>query len=549
MAQSLDNLGLCALQGKSRIQVAGALYGLQTRHFDLQKSLGIKRRWHMHEWRHSFCRTYTVREKHAIPHNFLLKCKSGGDILIADEGKGDPLFVSSSEVNNSSERSYWYNTFGHEVWSLAMPAVLTQAIEPVAQLMETAYVGRLGSVELAAVGVSIQVFNLVAKIFNVPLLSTTTSFVAEDAALHEGSSMNLRAGKRVVPAVTSALFLALMLALVESALLLLGVPVILTLMNVPTGSLMRKPATVYLAIRALGAPANVFSLAAQGIFRGFKDTKTPLYAVTISNVCNILLSPVLIFTCGFGVIGAAVATVTAQYILAFLLLFRLNSEVQLIPLATSSFPLNKFMKSGGFLLGRTMAVLFTMTLATSMAARQGPVAMAGHQILYQIWLATSLLSDALALAGQAIIANAYAKGDFKRVKQVAYGVLQMGLCFGFSLAAILFISLPPISKLFTKDPAVLEVLFKGALFVAGTQPLNSLAFVFDGLHYGVSDFKYAAYSMIVVGSVSSLVLLTSRFLGLPGVWLGLAMLMGLRAVAGLLRLNSPNGPWKLVRLY
>jgi hypothetical protein len=38
-----------------------------------------------------------------------------------------------------------------------------------------------GPVELAAVGVSISVFNLVSKMFNIPLLNITTSFVAEDA--------------------------------------------------------------------------------------------------------------------------------------------------------------------------------------------------------------------------------------------------------------------------------------------------------------------------------------------------------------------------------
>ncbi len=38
-----------------------------------------------------------------------------------------------------------------------------------------------GPVELAAVGVSISVFNLVSKMFNTPLLNITTSFVAEDA--------------------------------------------------------------------------------------------------------------------------------------------------------------------------------------------------------------------------------------------------------------------------------------------------------------------------------------------------------------------------------
>lgn len=36
--------------------------------------------------------------------------------------------------------------------------------------------------ELGAVGVSISIFNLVSKMFNLPLLNVTTSFVAEDAS-------------------------------------------------------------------------------------------------------------------------------------------------------------------------------------------------------------------------------------------------------------------------------------------------------------------------------------------------------------------------------
>lgn len=36
---------------------------------------------------------------------------------------------------------------------------------------------------MAAVGVSVSVFNLVSKLFNVPLLNVTTSFVAEEQAL------------------------------------------------------------------------------------------------------------------------------------------------------------------------------------------------------------------------------------------------------------------------------------------------------------------------------------------------------------------------------
>ena len=56
--------------------------------------------------------------------------------------------------------------------------------------------------------------------------------------------------------------------------------------------------------------------------------------------------------------------------------------------------------AGGLLIGRTIAVLLTMTLSTSLVAREGPVPMAGHQLCLQVWLTISLLNDALALAGQ-----------------------------------------------------------------------------------------------------------------------------------------------------
>lgn len=42
---------------------------------------------------------------------------------------------------------------------------------------------------------------------------------------------------------------------------------------------MHAPAKQFLILRALGSPAFVVSLALQGIFRGFKDTKTPVFCL------------------------------------------------------------------------------------------------------------------------------------------------------------------------------------------------------------------------------------------------------------------------------
>jgi peptidoglycan biosynthesis protein MviN/MurJ (putative lipid II flippase) len=50
----------------------------------------------------------------------------------------------------------------------------------------------------------------------------------------------------------------------------------------------------------------------QGVFRGLGDTKIPLVATIGVNVVNVALCPLLIFSAGLGIRGAAMATVTAE---------------------------------------------------------------------------------------------------------------------------------------------------------------------------------------------------------------------------------------------
>ncbi|XP_075074342.1 protein DETOXIFICATION 45, chloroplastic isoform X2 [Nicotiana tabacum] len=440
---------------------------------------------------------------------------------------------------------------------LSLPAIAGQAIDPLVQLMETAYIGRLGSVELASAGVSISVFNIISKLFNVPLLSVATSFVAEDIAKNatkvymseeaEGTNGRLPIGvaeRHQFSSVSTALFLAVGIGIIEALALALGSELLLGLMGISSTSPMRAPAKRFLALRALGAPAFVVSLALQGIFRGFKDTKTPVFCLGIGNFIAIFLFPLLMYYFGLGVSGAAISTVISQYLVAFSMIWYLNQRVILLPPRFGELQFGGYLKSGGFLIGRTLSVLFTMTLATSMAARQGAVAMAAHQICLQVWLAVSLLTDALAASAQALVASYLSKGDYVVVTEITHYVLKLGLLAGVFLAAALGVSFGSLSTLFTKDAEVLAVVGTGVLFVSASQPINALAFIFDGLHYGVSDFPYAARSMMLVGAISSgFLLFAPRHLGLPGVWLGLTLFMGLRMMAGIIRLLSKKSPW------
>ncbi|CAK7329369.1 unnamed protein product [Dovyalis caffra] len=447
----------------------------------------------------------------------------------------------------------------HELIRLSLPAIAGQAIDPFAQLMETAFIGRLGSVELGSAGVSIMIFNNISKLFNIPLLSVATSFVAEDIAknatkdstsekgIQEDSTNGKPIGvveRKQLSSVSTALLLAIGIGIFEAVALSLGCGSFLNLMGITVDSPMRSPAERFLSLRAFGAPAVVASLALQGIFRGFKDTKTPVFCLGLGNLSAIFLFPILMYHLKLGVTGAAISTVVSQYLVTFLMIWQLNKRVVLLPPKIGELQFGVYMKSGGFLIGRTLAVLTTMTLATSMAARQGAIAMAAHQICMQIWLAVSLLTDSLAASGQALIASYSSEGDHVTVKEVTNFVLKIGLVVGFFLAAVLGVSFGSIATLFTKDADVLGIVRTGRLFVSASQPINALAFIFDGLHYGVSDFPYAAKSMMLVGLISSAFLLYApSSMGLPGVWSGLALFMGLRTAAGFVRLLSKSGPW------
>ncbi|KAL6840404.1 hypothetical protein ACP4OV_030214 [Aristida adscensionis] len=505
---------------------------------------------------------------------------------------------------------------GAEVLGIAVPASLALTADPLASLIDTAFIGRLGSVEIAAVGVAIAVFNQVMKVCIYPLVSVTTSFVAEeDAVLGKGGGAKVgdgeekeehpehaaatdpekqaaeeaaknggsgsepsaergaaapaapaelagsegcapavvgrkggKAARRFVPSVTSALIVGALLGLFQTVLLVAAGKPLLRLMGVKPGSSMMMPALRYLTLRALGAPAVLLSLAMQGVFRGFKDTKTPLYATVAGDLANIVLDPILIFGCRMGVIGAAIAHVISQYLITLIMLSKLVSKVDVVPPGVRCLKFRRFLGCGFLLLARVVAVTFCVTLAASLAARHGATAMAAFQICSQVWLATSLLADGLAVAGQAMIASAFARKDHHKVAATTARVLQLGVVLGAALTVLLGLGLQFGAGVFTKDAAVIRTIHRGVPFVAGTQTLNTLAFVFDGINFGASDYAFAAYSMVGVAAVSipSLVLLSSHG-GFVGIWIALTIYMSVRALASTWRMGAARGPWRFLR--
>ena len=113
-----------------------------------------------------------------------------------------------------------------DFFGIALPAFLQLAAEPLASLVDTAYLGRLGPEVLGGAGVAISAQYAVSKLYNDPLLRTSISLVAsedgkargnrEDGGGGEGGVEVEREAERDLSiAVSSALLLALVVGVVQ----------------------------------------------------------------------------------------------------------------------------------------------------------------------------------------------------------------------------------------------------------------------------------------------------------------------------------------------
>ncbi|KAK4253720.1 hypothetical protein QN277_010359 [Acacia crassicarpa] len=536
-----------------------------------------------------------------------------------------PLFVFFNDARNV----FKMDSIGKELLGIAFPAALAVAADPIASLIDTAFIGHLGPVELAAAGVSITLFNQASRITIFPLVSITTSFVAEEDTLknitatkvsqdddqsndhdiekgfpkknlaspgnssfsnvevqdsstkasdlcendvdiyaslkndnhltHDtetntsstdknSNKSKVKKKKKQIASASTALIFGTILGLIQASLLIFAAKPLLLLMGAKRGSPMLILAQKYLKLRALGSPAVLLALSMQGIFRGFKDTKTPLYVIVLGYSLNVALDPLLIFHFKLGLTGAAIAHVISQYMMALALFLILLRRVDLKPPSIKDLQIFRFLRNGGLLMLRVIAVTFCVTFAASLATRLGPISMAAFQTCQQVWITTSLLADGLAVAIQAVLACSFAEKDYVRAKAAAARVLQMTFVMGVGMAPVVGIGLYFGAGVFSKTASVLQLVRIGLPFVAATQPINALAFVFDGVNYGASDFTYAATSLVLVSIVSvGIEYAMYKMKGFVGIWMALSIYMALRMLAGIWRMGTGTGPWRFLR--
>jgi putative MATE family efflux protein len=423
-------------------------------------------------------------------------------------------------------------TLLRRITALAVPALVVLAAEPLYLLVDTAVVGHLGPVPLAALAIGGTLMTVAVWLGNLLAYGTTSR-----AARRFGAGERATAVAEGVQA--SWLALALGVALVAAAQFAAR----------PLAELMAggdqpvaDAAAGWLRIAALGAPGLLLATAGQGWLRGVQDLWRPLRYVLGANLLSAGLCPLLVYPAGLGLTGSAIANVVAQTLAGALFVRAL--AVERAPLAPNLAVIGGQLVLGRDLLLRGAAMNACFLSAAAVAARFGTPAIGAHQIALQLWFFCALVLDAVAIAAQTLVGAALGGRRADEARLLARRIAVIGGLGGTGLAILIGAGAGVLPGLFSPDPQVHAQAMLAWPWFAGMLPVAGVVFALDGVLIGAGDVRYLRNLTLVAtlgGFLPAIWIAYALDLGLGGIWAGLTLFVVIRLVAQLGRMRF--GGW------
>ncbi|KAG0556011.1 hypothetical protein KC19_11G019500 [Ceratodon purpureus] len=427
--------------------------------------------------------------------------------------------------------------------NLALPALGAVLSDPIMSLIDTGCVGQVSSVHLAALGPNTSIFNFIFQLFTF-LGSATCNLLAGVSTRASSAEAQKTQQHQASQLLNHALFLAVTFGVAVCVLMEVLAPQLLALMG--TGPEYLKPALVYLRIRALSAPAVLILIVGQGACLGRQDATTPLQVNTMAAAFNLIGDALFTLYLGWGVAGAAWATLISQCVAVVLLTRKLTGksmqqsegEMNLskaLPLKLGWYGLptlevlGPFLALAGPLIIRCALGMTVYTVTTKGAAQFGTLSVAAHQVALQVFWTLSYIPESLSIAAQSLVARD-AKSNPQRAQKLARMLLGFGAMLGVALMGIVASVHYLGSSLLTADPSVQHLVQSVTLQNMLCGLFCSVALVVEGTAIAAGDFAYLPKMQFLnLGGVLLALWLTLRNnWGLGGIWWCLVFYFGFR---------------------
>ena len=386
---------------------------------------------------------------------------------------------------------------------LSLPIIFANILQTAYQITDTFWVGRLGTIAVAAVSISFPIIFLIIS-FGGGLAMVGAILVAQYKGKKDQKAINH---------ITYQTLLAVaVVSIILSAIGYFLSPHLIKLMGAEPSVF--SEAVSYMKISFLGMIFMFIYMVFQSLMRGVGDVRTPMYIILGTVFLNLILDPLFIFGYkfipSFGVAGAAVATVGTEALAAIIgisLLLKGKHQIQLqLNNLKPDFDLIKKM----FKIGIPASIEHStralgMTIMTFLVTAFGTCTLAAYGIGSRILSFTIIPALGLSIATSTLVGQNIGAGKIKRAERIAKLSSLTGFIILTIVGIITFLFAEQISAIFI--PGEIETIKSSALFIK----MMSLTFGFIGIQMALNGAFRGSGNTLISMALSIFSLWVLRF--------------------------------------
>lgn len=399
--------------------------------------------------------------------------------------------------------------------SVALPSIISMLVSALYNMVDTLFVGQLGTSATGAVGIVMPIMNL---------LQAVSFIFAHGATSYVSRLLGENNASRASKAVITALVNAMVLGLLYGAAGLFFMDKLLTLFGAtPTILPYAREYALYIYI---AAPAFAGSYVFNNTLRAEGSTVKALIGMSSGAVLNVVLDPIFIFGLDMGVSGAGLATMIGQIFSFLVLLWFYVSKGRhssTLTLSIRSFSFEKSMYKELLRIGtpsffRMGLNSLASILLNTAAGPFGDAVIAGFSIVARILMIVNNALIGYCQGYQPISGYNYGAEAYGRVREAYRFTSRSAFLFMLLCGGLLILLAEPLVGLFRNDPYVIEIGARTLRFQAAMLPLMSVTTV-AGMFFQSTGRAFMAFIVVCARQgmcFVPLVVLLPRLFGLDG---------------------------------
>ena len=427
---------------------------------------------------------------------------------------------------------------------MAIPATIAGIAEPLLSITDTAIVGNIpvdGLESLAAAGIVGSFLSMLIWI-----LGQTRSAISAIISQYLGAGRIEEV--KTLPAQAIYLNIALSILILLSTIFV--IQEIFELLNA-SGKILQYCISYY-SIRVWGFPLTLFVFAVMGIFRGLQNTYWPMVIAITGAVLNVIFDFAFVygidgFIPAMYLDGAAYASLLAQSIMAIMAFYLLWTKTDIsLKLKLPIHPeLGRLVVMSLNLFVRAIALNTALILAVREATALGDKYIGAHTIAINLWLFSAFFIDGFGAAGNIMGGRLLGEKNYDALWLLAKKITKYGLVVSVVIMAFAGIFYKPLGALFSNESLVLSAFYAIFYIIILGLPINTIAFVLDGVFKGLGEMKYLRNTLLAatfLGFVPMLFLGKYLHWGLMGIWLAFTVWMFIRGASLVWKFRSKFKP-------